>query len=244
MSILIVLSATLFIPLFNDFILKYIEPYTLRLLDLDNAIFIFIDCIIIFLSALTLVIATYKCKQKKIWNFPTILFNIFLFSCIIWIYESIISKEWVQLDIFDTGITYCCLAIFLILSLLIIYFCFWSKSSWVQAKRRNNMQNQSNNRLSQRKKYAYTNDAPIVKAKDDILGRRTFARNLASWIYDIEVRKCASTIAINSPWGYGKTSFLNIIKKQIEKYELQFVGSDSVYYVASDLFCRVLATVV
>lgn len=218
-SILIVLSAILFIPLFNDLILKYIEPYTLRLLNLDNAIFIFIDCIIIFLTVLTLVIATYKCKQKKILNFPTILFNIFLFSCIIWLYESFISKKWIQLDIFDTGITYSCLAVFLILSLLIIYFCFWSKSAWVQAKKRNNIQNQSNNRLSQRKKYAYTNDAPIVKAKDDILGRRTFARNLASWIYDMDVRKGASSIAINSPWGYGKTSFLNLIKEQIEKYD-------------------------
>ena len=89
-SILVGLSAILFIPFFNDIISKYIEPYTLRLLDLDNAIFIFIDCIIIFLTVLTLLITTYKCKQKKIWNFPTILFNIFLFSCIIWVYESLL----------------------------------------------------------------------------------------------------------------------------------------------------------
>ncbi|MDE5790970.1 MAG: hypothetical protein K2H96_07060 [Muribaculaceae bacterium] len=218
-SILIAFLAILFIPIFNGFICKYIEQYTNKLLDLDNEIFIFIDWGVILLAILTLAITIYRCNHNRIWTFPSFLFNTLLFSCIIWGYESLISKEWVQLDILNTEITYSSLAVFLILSVLIIYFCFWSKSAWVQAKRRKEMQIQSNNRLYQRKKYAYTDDAPISKAEDDILGRKTFARNLANWIYDMDVKKGSSSIAINSPWGYGKTSFLNLIKEQIEKYD-------------------------
>ena len=81
------------------------------------------------------------------------------------------------------------------------------------------IQSHSNNSLSQKKDYFYKDDKAILKAKEDILGRKTFAINLAGWIYNIDVKKGACSIAINSPWGYGKTSFLNLIKEQIEMYD-------------------------
>ena len=215
MFLLIILLAILVIPIVNDLISKYIEPYSVRLLDLDKKIFVVIDCTIIILAFLILAITIYKFRDKKFWHFPSLPFYIFLFVSIIWGYESFISNEWVQLGIFNTGLTYSSLIIFLLFTVLIVYFVFWSKFVWAQIRRRRDKEVRALERISQRKDYVYTDDEPIVRAEEDILGRKTFARNIAKWIYDLDVQKGACSIAINSPWGYGKTSFLNLIKEQV-----------------------------
>lgn len=83
-SVITVFLAILAIPLANNLIYKYIDPYTVSLLDLDKKIFIFIDWSIIILAFLTLSIAIYKLKDKKLWHFPALPFNILLFFGIIW----------------------------------------------------------------------------------------------------------------------------------------------------------------
>lgn len=213
-SVLTVFVAVLVIPLVNNLISKHIEPYSVSLLDLDKRIFIFIDWSIIMLAILILAIAIYKFRNKKAWHFPTLLFNIFLFGGTIWGYESYVSEEWLQWDIFNTGITYSSLAINLLFTVLIVYFGLWSKFVWTQRKKEEDL---SKVKQPNEKDYVYTGVTPIETEDEDILGRKIFARNLANWIVNLEVGKGACSIAINSPWGYGKTSFLNLIKEQLEK---------------------------
>lgn len=101
--------------------------------------------------------------------------------------------------------------------MLIVYFGFWSKFIWLQTKIQREKNAQIQKGLSHRKDYVYTDDEPITTEDEDILGRKTFAKNIANWITGLEVKKGACSIAINSPWGYGKTSFLNLIKETLKK---------------------------
>ncbi|MDR3404250.1 MAG: P-loop NTPase fold protein [Chthoniobacter sp.] len=67
-----------------------------------------------------------------------------------------------------------------------------------------------------KKKYSYSADRPIIKEKDDLLGRAMFARSLANDI-------CAwgghdsLVIALYGGWGSGKTSLKNLILTHLSK---------------------------
>lgn len=58
-------------------------------------------------------------------------------------------------------------------------------------------------------------DLPITKAKDDILNRSSFAKNLAKVLLEYS---CSSSFSIGlyGEWGSGKTSLLNMIIEEIE----------------------------
>ena len=57
-------------------------------------------------------------------------------------------------------------------------------------------------------------DLPITKAKDDILNRSSFAKNLAKVLLEYS---CSSSLSIGlyGEWGSGKTSLLNMITEEI-----------------------------
>lgn len=61
-------------------------------------------------------------------------------------------------------------------------------------------------------------DEPIETSEADRLGRSEFARTLARRL----LKTCSShqsfAVGILSPWGYGKTSFLNLIKDELKRY--------------------------
>lgn len=60
------------------------------------------------------------------------------------------------------------------------------------------------------------NDEPITKEEDDSLGYKSYARTIA---LDIDNNKFEKSFAIgvNGKWGSGKTSFVNLIKEDIDK---------------------------
>lgn len=63
------------------------------------------------------------------------------------------------------------------------------------------------------------NDAPIESESDDKYGFSPFASRIARAISRMQ-NPIGTTIAINGPWGSGKTSVLNLIKAEIKKVEI------------------------
>lgn len=75
-------------------------------------------------------------------------------------------------------------------------------------------------------KAGYFNDAPILTPEDDRFGIDRFAEALAKSLRDIE-SPVGATIAINGPWGSGKSSAVNLIrhhlKGDIEEGKLEII---------------------
>jgi predicted KAP-like P-loop ATPase len=75
-------------------------------------------------------------------------------------------------------------------------------------------------------KAEYFNDAPIVTPADDRFGIDDFAQAIAKSFRNIE-SPVGATIAINGPWGSGKSSAVNLIryhlKEEVESEKLEIV---------------------
>jgi predicted KAP-like P-loop ATPase len=61
----------------------------------------------------------------------------------------------------------------------------------------------------------YFNDSPIERADDDRYGITAFAKTLAKSLVAI-VKPIGTTVAINGPWGSGKSSAVNLIRAELE----------------------------
>ncbi len=61
-------------------------------------------------------------------------------------------------------------------------------------------------------------DEPIETSEADRLGRSEFARTLARRLRNTRSSHQSFAVGILSPWGYGKTSFLNLIKEELKRY--------------------------
>lgn len=61
-------------------------------------------------------------------------------------------------------------------------------------------------------------DEPIETSEADRLGRSEFARMLARRLRKTRSSHQSFAVGILSPWGYGKTSFLNLIKDELKRY--------------------------
>lgn len=59
-------------------------------------------------------------------------------------------------------------------------------------------------------------DQPIKSTKEDILSRGPLVKRLTDLVFHTR-SKMPLTIAINAPWGFGKSSFLNLLKKSIQQ---------------------------
>ena len=61
-------------------------------------------------------------------------------------------------------------------------------------------------------------DKPITSASEDILGYTNFSEHLAELIHN-RASSEGFVISLNAPWGYGKTSCINLVKEQLKNYE-------------------------
>ncbi len=61
-------------------------------------------------------------------------------------------------------------------------------------------------------------DNAITDSNEDLLERTPFTKGLANQISKCDTKKSAYSIGIVAPWGNGKTSFLKLLIKELEKY--------------------------
>ena len=72
----------------------------------------------------------------------------------------------------------------------------------------------------------YLNDSPIKTPEDDQYGVTPFASAIAKSIINIK-NPVGSTIAINGPWGIGKSSAVNLLRRELENAgDISLVVSD------------------
>lgn len=133
-------------------------------------------------------------SRKKFETTTQIFFSVIFFT--IWFYYRFCNHQWCFTSLFGTEIKYVdIIPLWSVLSLIsVFYYC---KSLFY------------NNKKQEISSY----DKPILKDGNDELGRLPLAKVLAENLVN-----CSShTVGITATWGYGKTSFLNLIKNQFRK---------------------------
>ena len=75
------------------------------------------------------------------------------------------------------------------------------------------------------------NDLPITKSEQDILDRKFFAKEIAEQLLNISQEKLEESLVFGlyGKWGIGKTSFINLIKENIEN-EIKNNSSDKLSF--------------
>ena len=61
----------------------------------------------------------------------------------------------------------------------------------------------------------FSSDAPIIRPEDDLLGRNTFAKQLAQTLLRLNT-KDTFTIGLSGKWGSGKTSLVNMTLNELD----------------------------
>ena len=65
---------------------------------------------------------------------------------------------------------------------------------------------------------SYFNDSPIERPEDDLYGVVPFAKSIAKSIHSIKY-PVGTAIALNGSWGSGKSSIVNLIRRELENVE-------------------------
>lgn len=82
---------------------------------------------------------------------------------------------------------------------------------------------------------AFIIDNPIDNKKYDRFGHAQFAESMANKLLDTKISSGAFTLGIVAPWGFGKTSFINMMKKQMENKAIIIDFSPWIYGTDTNL---------
>lgn len=137
------------------------------------------------------------------WKYINILIGLFL----IWIYYRFFSQIWSFERVLNSPITYVdMLALFdfiLIVCAVYVNVCVY---------RRLYMPHFYEDSAS-----ILNSDSPIHQASDDEFYRTKIIHGFVKNINKLDVSKSGYSVAITAPWGNGKTSFINLLGKELEK---------------------------
>ena len=73
------------------------------------------------------------------------------------------------------------------------------------------------NTRSEDSKKGFFLDIPLGENKDDLLNRESLAKQIASEILNTDSPNSSFAIGISSEWGFGKTSFLDLMERHLDK---------------------------
>lgn len=158
-----------------------------------------------------------------------------LLLILVWIYYRFIS------DAFSFTSVISCIAFIDIIALYAISFWviyllpfFKKEDKIVQAEQEKTdvQKEQENNRVEE----GFILDEPIHEdPKEDILKRSPFAESIANKLLQTKLSERSFAIGIVAPWGYGKTSFVNLIKHHLGNRAIVMDYSPWVYGKGSNL---------
>lgn len=133
-------------------------------------------------------------KNKEIISYGRI--YRFVLVLLLWGYYRFFSDTWTYTEIYDLGICY--IDVIPVYSFAIISIALFKR-----------------NKVVANKDNAFIIDNPIESFEEDVFGRRQFAESMAGKILDTQPVKGSFAVSIVAPWGNGKTSFINLIKKSM-----------------------------
>lgn len=170
----------------------------------NNDIFGVLYICAIVLVTITLCKWLIKHKNQWIqWKYINVLVGILL----IWFYYRFVFPIWIFEKVFKSPITY--IDIFAIFDFILIVFAV--NINW-GVYRRLYLSKSHENHAS-----TLNIDSPIDQISDDVLGRHKITPNFANRINNLDVSKSGYSVAITAPWGNGKTSFINLLGKELEE---------------------------
>jgi len=180
---------------------KYIIPH----LNIESN---FIIKIIFTFLLISIIPFWIKCKKKE---YKVSLFSISLLitSIIVYlIYRSLVggSYEFISYIAFIGYLD----IIFFIILIFVCLFIYNIIKGIIRLKE----QSKNNTAISS----DYIPDIPISSPSEDILDYKFEAKNIAESLYTLPSKPCS--IGVISPWGTGKTSFLNLIKSYLDKNKI------------------------
>lgn len=194
---LILILVSLFV-LCNAFIMGVIDKYIANgiLSGFDDNIaerilFISVGIVLIYYTVIDIWNNKKVSSSRFGWAFTFLLF---------WAYYRLLSDEWIYVKFWDLKyLSYIDIVPLYSLSIII---------KTVRCKRVTREIDASK---------GFEADLPIKEEKSDSLIKRDkFAEELAIKIKNTPIEECAFSIGIESPWGAGKTSFINLLCKHVE----------------------------
>lgn len=187
----------LILPAFEFVVNQWLCPYMEKIFRFKGPFKYVFDVIYcLSMSYLSFLTASYI-KRSHI-TFSDIVHTITLLFVVLflWVYYRFIYLSWLYYMVFNTQIAYVDIILF---SYFII--CCYSIICFIRENKTCEMN------ITER----LIIDEPIRELEEDILNRSKFANNLASRIMSLKTDSGARSIAIVSPWGDGKTSFINLV---------------------------------
>ena len=88
----------------------------------------------------------------------------------------------------------------------------------------------------------YYTDSPIESSNDDLFDRKKFAQNIADVIVSQPVDE-KYVIGLYSPWGYGKTSVLNMTEEALKNKAVVVRYNPWVYSDAKSMTIGLLSSI-
>ncbi len=179
---------TFFERVISDYI---VEPFLSTFQDtvVSRIIAIFIVCVILMRLYLD-----YKSKERRLYCSQVYFFSLVFVACFyyrvintgVWNYVGIFNSDWVAY------------------SDLVPFYCLANIITVLLYDRKPYEPNSEN---------SFYIDNPITKKDEDMLGRTKFAESIARKTLDTQPSDGALTVGIVAPWGFGKTSFINMMKE-------------------------------
>ena len=179
---------TFFERVISDYL---VEPFLSTFQDtvVSRIIAIFIACVILMRLYLD-----YKNKERRLPCSQVYLSALVLIAC--FYYRVINNDVWNYVGIFNSD--------WVAYSDLVPFYCLANIMTASLHKRKPYEPNSEN---------SFYIDNPITKKDEDMLGRTKFAESIARKTLDTQPSDGALTVGIVAPWGFGKTSFINMMKE-------------------------------
>lgn len=179
---------TFFERVISDYL---VEPFLSTFQDtvISRIIAIFIACVILMRLYLD-----YKNKERRLPCSQVYLSALVLIAC--FYYRVINNDVWNYVGIFNSD--------WIAYSDLVPFYCLANIMTASLHKRKPYEPNSEN---------SFYIDNPITKKDEDMLGRTKFAESIARKTLDTQPSDGALTVGIVAPWGFGKTSFINMMKE-------------------------------
>ena len=162
-------------------------------------------------GCIILIVIMYRIRVKD-YKFPYYFYIALCTVLGLWIYYRFFNMIWDYSAILGSPVCY--IDIFGIYPIAIILSQFIKKAKPFITKTFNKISSKNKEMTVQ----PLIIDSPISTEAEDLLNRKPFASNIAQHIVDLKTEDNSYSFAIISPWGNGKTSFINLIIKEIETH--------------------------
>lgn len=207
--LLVLLAGCLLLPVYEEFINRTVVALTGKYFQ--NSV---------GMSALyivTILVAIYFICRKILdlsshvirWSYTYLLCGILS----VWVYYRFFNKIWIFEGLFDSPLSYIDLLAVLLLSMVV---CCFTVNLRIYRQRTHDLKKNNGTDATVDSTFSLIPDSSLRSVNEDSFSRNRFAETLSRKLMSLDVDKESFSLAITAPWGYGKTSFLFLLKNALK----------------------------